>query len=320
MRDRAFPGYWIVLSYIFTITVFFSGAGSVMAQEATTNRWPVTLTLKVPKPIAPRELRVVFQHTRSGLTFEVRPDEAGIAIAELPEGPYQVQVQRDSEVLLLERLWVRPQSNQQVTWEIHEPPSPSVTPSEQPDLIQKAPRPTPQPIQSLAPAQPLKGKEEAVNPLHDSQLWEKALSAAREGKYEESIPLWESFLKLYPDDLNGLYNLGLALLKANRCTEAIPYLSRLDTSEVQTREALMALAECTQRVGQWDKACAYYERLLEEEPSQMVFWYNLAVCSFYQGDSGKEQKGWKKVLELAPDSPHAKLARQMLQRFSTLPR
>jgi tetratricopeptide (TPR) repeat protein len=88
--------------------------------------------------------------------------------------------------------------------------------------------------------------------------------------------------KVTPD---MLYMYSVLLMETGNGAEAVKQSERLmRTSLNPPKEYYQLAASCAQNVGNYEKACAYLERLLETDPKNEVFWNQLVAMHFNAGE------------------------------------
>jgi tetratricopeptide (TPR) repeat protein len=96
-----------------------------------------------------------------------------------------------------------------------------------------------------------------------------ANTAFKAGRYGEVVVTLESALNLQgaaPRVPEMHYLIGLAHLRANEIDKAVPQLESAVTGEVPDEDARFQLASALDRVGQWSKARAEYDRFATAHP------------------------------------------------------
>lgn len=88
-------------------------------------------------------------------------------------------------------------------------------------------------------------------------------SLATNFKFEEAVPVWQSYIKLVPDDGDGPGNLGLALLKLKRYNEAAGALESAVKLLPESAYYQSELAYAYLLSGNYEKADPAYRKLLD---------------------------------------------------------
>ena len=101
------------------------------------------------------------------------------------------------------------------------------------------------------------------------RLWIIALSADQ----EHAIDAYQTYLREYPDDRDGWYNLGNVLRIEDRTEEAIEaYQNSLNIDPNQTWPHVN-IAVGLDDLGRFEEAAVHFERVFELDPDQMKSWW-----------------------------------------------
>lgn len=86
------------------------------------------------------------------------------------------------------------------------------------------------------------------------------------GEYDEAVPLLQTFLAANPDDVDTLYNLGMALSDLGDLEEAKRHLSRLVELAPHHTNGVVALGVAQQRSGETQKAVSTLRQAVKLDP------------------------------------------------------
>src|SRR6185369_568280 len=111
---------------------------------------------------------------------------------------------------------------------------------------------------------------------------------AAQGRYEDAIARYRAALAVDARRTAVRLNLAVALQKAGRPAEAAPELERVG-AEAPSRNAVVLLAECRVRLGEYAKAAALLAPLHDAAPDDRAVAYLLGVALLQdkQIDKGK---------------------------------
>lgn len=307
----------------------------LLAQEPT-SRWRIQLVIKGSQGEDPGVLTLLFHHMRLGMNFEAKTDPKGNATIELPEGPYEVTIQRKEGVISKKRLWVRPEPDRIIQWSVdfhsgdtvlkevdtsggmEKESEPQQGKAKQPPATPKTKPLQDHAVQELKVVTPNDETRETSNKKDTKNprvIFREALEQARRGQYEIAREKWKQLLEMEPDNLTVAFNLGLVYLKENQCDQAFPYLESVFHKHPSWMPVIMALAECSARLRRWPDAVSYYQKLVTIDPQNAILWFNLGISAFHAGDAGTARDAFRRVLEMAPDSTESRLARELLKRL-----
>ncbi len=114
---------------------------------------------------------------------------------------------------------------------------------------------------------------EGAPPL--TQLFEQALSASREGRFGEALPLWEAVLERSPDDASAWSNRGNVRLALGDPQGAIADQDRAVALEPASADPRINRGTAEEALGLWERAAADYRWVLERDPADAAALYNL---------------------------------------------
>jgi Flp pilus assembly protein TadD len=93
------------------------------------------------------------------------------------------------------------------------------------------------------------------------QLYQQATAAFDRGDISQSITLYEQALKLQPDSVPILTNLGVAYARSGRYTEAVGVYQTADKLDPSNPVVLLNLSLAWYKQGEFKQASAVLERL-----------------------------------------------------------
>ena len=120
------------------------------------------------------------------------------------------------------------------------------------------------------------------------QLFDAALSASRQGDFEQALPLWNQVLELAPADAAAWSNRGNVQLALGDPEAAIADQSRAIELDPVSADPHLNRGTAEEALGRWDAAAADYRWILERhneegEPRASAL-YNLGNVLGSQGD------------------------------------
>jgi Tfp pilus assembly protein PilF len=128
----------------------------------------------------------------------------------------------------------------------------------------------------------------------------------KDGRPEEAIPYFETFLMKAPDTADGLAGLGLAMLRAGRPQEAVAPLYRAAALKPDNTAIRLNYAAALVALGQRDAAMAEYRAIIKNDPDSAAARYGAgsALVRFGQPAAARREHGALKILD-------ARLAEQL---------
>lgn len=132
-----------------------------------------------------------------------------------------------------------------------------------------------------------------------------ALDLLRHGELEEAIPLLQAFIAADPDDVDTLYNLGMALSDLGRLDEAKKYLSRLVELNQQHSNGWVALGVAQQRSGQTQDALKSLREAVQIDPSNGYAHRNLGGILLQSRQTSDAEHHLREAYRLLPQDQAA---------------
>jgi len=113
-----------------------------------------------------------------------------------------------------------------------------------------------------------------ANPNDVTAVGLLAEAYARQGQYGDAATLLAHVLERAPHDNETRFQLALALFHQQRAAQALPHLDRLVAAEPQNAAYRNLMAGVLPLVGEFGRAIALYEDLLQAHPKQPQIWLN----------------------------------------------
>ncbi|MCP9912012.1 tetratricopeptide repeat protein [Cyanobium sp. BA20m-14] len=99
------------------------------------------------------------------------------------------------------------------------------------------------------------------------QLFDQALSASREGRFAEALPLWNQVLEVAPNDAAAWSNRGNVLLALGDPRSAIADQTKAIALDSESPDPHLNRGTAEEALGRWAAAEADYRWILERAPS-----------------------------------------------------
>jgi tetratricopeptide (TPR) repeat protein len=131
---------------------------------------------------------------------------------------------------------------------------------------------------------------------------------------EAKVQSLSTILKSDPKNASVAFQLANTYFDAERYSDAIPWYERGLETEPNNPDASTDLGVSYYYTGQTDRALQQFERSLKINPRHTKTMLNQGiVLAFGKQDLKGAAEAWKKVVELAPDSPEGQAARRGLE-------
>ncbi len=107
------------------------------------------------------------------------------------------------------------------------------------------------------------------------QLFEAALSASRDGRFGDALPLWDQVVEAAPNDASAWSNRGNVQLALGDPLAAIADQDRAIELEPASADPHLNRGTAEEALGRWSEAAADYRWVLERNPEDASVLYNL---------------------------------------------
>lgn len=125
----------------------------------------------------------------------------------------------------------------------------------------------------------------------------------------------ENKLKQDPNNASLNVQMGNMLFDGQKYEEAIPYYSKALELEPGNPDVIVDLGVCYFNLDEFTKAKESFQQALAEEPNHVNALYNLGVVSVRLKEMDVLMDAWSKLVEIAPGSPQAAQASQILDEI-----
>jgi Flp pilus assembly protein TadD len=123
---------------------------------------------------------------------------------------------------------------------------------------------------------------------------------ATRGDFPRAIDHFEQYVAKYPNDVEGLNNLGVALVNARRTKEALVHLHR--GLRIQPRHAQLhvSLAYAYRDLGDLPRAMSLYRDAVKLKYDMPQAWFGIARVNLESGNRDAAHKAWGLLGQLEP--------------------
>jgi tetratricopeptide (TPR) repeat protein len=135
---------------------------------------------------------------------------------------------------------------------------------------------------SMGPDAPTANRHSADPSL--PRLFDQALTASRDGRFGDALPLWDRVLELAPEDASAWSNRGNVLLALGDPEAAIANQDRAMQLDPTNADPHLNRGTSEEALGRWDAAAADYHWVLERDPADASALYNLGNVAGSLGD------------------------------------
>ena len=119
-------------------------------------------------------------------------------------------------------------------------------------------------------------------------------------------------VKTGDEELRVMLESGLVLREAGRLEEAEKVFQGVRELAPASEVPLVVLSSVAVRRGNFDEALRLCEEALAKEPSSLFARVSRAEVLLYQQKRAEAEKELREIIEFAPESPHSRTARALL--------
>jgi tetratricopeptide (TPR) repeat protein len=133
------------------------------------------------------------------------------------------------------------------------------------------------------------------------------------GDYDKAIEHYQRYLEKEPNATDVLINIVNTYLEKGELEVALTYLGKIKEDTVTDPATFYNIGSLFFGRGDTDLAIKYYLKALAKDINFTDAYFQLGLCYFQKGDMEQAKVNFKKIIELAPDSPNAALAQEFLK-------
>ncbi|MFQ6109346.1 MAG: tetratricopeptide repeat protein [Candidatus Aminicenantales bacterium] len=130
---------------------------------------------------------------------------------------------------------------------------------------------------------------------------------------ENAAENFKLMLEKEPQSRNTLINLSAIYFEKGDLEEGMKYFRKLDEESLTDAGTFYNIGILLFKNGQIDMAVDYFNKCLARDPSFIDGYYQLGLVNLNKGDMEEAKKNLQKVIELAPESEKAAIAKKMLE-------
>jgi tetratricopeptide (TPR) repeat protein len=132
------------------------------------------------------------------------------------------------------------------------------------------------------------------------ELFERALTASREGRFGDALPLWDQVVERAPLDASAWSNRGNVRLALGDPRAAIADQDRAIALEPASSDPHLNRGTAEEALGLWPAAAADYRWILERDPLDASALYNLGNVEGSRGDWGAARRCFEAAATARP--------------------
>ena len=131
--------------------------------------------------------------------------------------------------------------------------------------------------------------------------YKKGIDLFNEGKYEESIPIFNTIIEKFPDAYIVYMNIGHSYFQMENYDEAEKYYMQVLEREAGHVETLIGLGNCYMNRGDIEKAMEWYNKIEFEKIEDATVLYNVGTIFYNNSKFDDALKYYKKAVEVQED-------------------
>jgi len=128
-----------------------------------------------------------------------------------------------------------------------------------------------------------------------------AIVYASQGKHEVAIQHYKKAIKLKPNDISALSNLGSSLNVIGKNNEAFRVLGKAIALDPQDSEILYNIGNILSDLGEYEGAISRYEQVIKLNPGYFQAYLNLGKAFYELSRTAEALENYKKALNLNPN-------------------
>lgn len=132
---------------------------------------------------------------------------------------------------------------------------------------------------------------------------------------DKAVEAFKCMLEKDPYSQESLINLSAIYFEKGNLEEGMKYFNQLNAERLTDPGVFYNVGILLFKNGQIDMAIEYLTRCITLDPNYVKGYYQLALANLNKGDMEEAKKNFQKVIELAPESEDASLARKLLEQI-----
>jgi tetratricopeptide (TPR) repeat protein len=134
----------------------------------------------------------------------------------------------------------------------------------------------------------------------------------RLNELENAIKAFKRMLEKEPESRDTLINLCAIYLQQGNLEQGMKYFNQMDEESLNDHRTFYNIGVLLFNNNQMDRAIEYFEKSLTRNPNYIDAYYQLALAYLNKGDMEGAKKNLKKIIQLAPESEKAAVAKEIL--------
>ncbi len=133
------------------------------------------------------------------------------------------------------------------------------------------------------------------------------------GDLEKAIEAFKKYLEKQPQSEEALINLSAVYFEKGDLDNGMKYFNQIEEERRKNPDLFFNIGIILFKKGKTDMAMDYFNKCIVLDPNYVDGYYQLALAYLNKGDKEEAKKNLQKVVEIAPDSEKAALAKNILK-------
>jgi len=140
-------------------------------------------------------------------------------------------------------------------------------------------------------------------PFSDSAWYNVGIVFNKLEEYDKALRAYDYSLAINPVNTFALFNKGNILCNQERYEEALQAYHEYLDLETESPEAMTYIAECYEKLDQFDLARKYFQDAIEDTPDYTEAWFGLGIVAFRTGSFNDAMMLFGKCVRLDDQNP-----------------
>lgn len=149
--------------------------------------------------------------------------------------------------------------------------------------------------------------------MDNKTLFDKGVTAFKEGRFQEAVNLFSELILIAPDDAKAYKNRGVALMNLAEIDLAIEDFTKAISINPELKGVHSNLGAAWHYKGEYEKAIACYDVDITQRPDLYITYFNRALSKGELNQLEMALVDIEKTLQLKPDFELAKSAKKEIQ-------
>lgn len=137
-----------------------------------------------------------------------------------------------------------------------------------------------------------------INPYSEEAWFNLGMTYSAMEKFEKAIEAFDYSMVIDPGFYNAIFQKGVALLRLNQYQKALDSFKAFINTDANNDEVLLYLAECYEGIGDYVMAESFYYKILDSTPEVYDAWIGLGFCKQSSRDYLESINCFKRAIDI----------------------